>query len=233
MRQTETKEIIFVGVTIVLSLPLRIVLFSTSLLSKKNMKPRFCTFQASKIIRRVFWERLGRRLILENRNALPCHVLHFNKMKLFWMFENKSSVSFCTATLIPLDWAKKHAGTRPLQASCFCLMVNRVHIKCSSSAITTYHKNRHHRVTPEIHGPYNDGVVISGVEIIQVLISWRKQNLKGISVTWIHRENGQLTCCSAICRLRSSRARSCSVVVSTILFPPTNSLLSIICQRKK
>ena len=196
------------------------------------MKIRFCTFQASKIIRRVFWERLGRRLILvilENRNTLPYLVLHFNNMKLFCMFENTSSVSFCTATLIPLDWAKYPTFTGLM----FCLMVNRVHIKCSSSAITTYHKNRHHRVPPEIHGPYNDGVVISGVEIIQVLISWRKQNLKGFSVKWIHRENGQLTCCSAICRLRSSRARSCSVVASTILFPPTNSLLSIICQRKK
>lgn len=36
------------------------------------------------------------------------------------------------------------------------------------------------------------------------------------------------TCCSAICILCSSRARSCSVVLSTMLLPPTSNLLSII-----
>lgn len=37
-----------------------------------------------------------------------------------------------------------------------------------------------------------------------------------------------ITCCSAICFLRSSSARSCSDVLSIMLFPPTSNLLSII-----
>ena len=41
------------------------------------------------------------------------------------------------------------------------------------------------------------------------------------------------TCCSAICCLRSSSARSCSVVLSMMLFPPTSNLLSIIWRRKE
>ena len=37
-----------------------------------------------------------------------------------------------------------------------------------------------------------------------------------------------ITCCSAICFRRSSSARSCSDVLSIMLFPPTSNLLSII-----
>ena len=98
-------------------------------------------------------------------------------MKLFCMFENKRSVSFYTAKLIPLEQRRMRVPD-PYRSHVMPDREESPH-QCSSSAITTYHKNRYQGVTPEIQGPYNDGVIISGVEIIQVLISRRKQNLKG------------------------------------------------------